>query len=121
MDDFFKTDSSIIQLISSGEYIDDDPNYEGDTYTVRVYALRLNPTALSEWGRTQILNHRNTYSTEGEWKAYKAKKEKLQTAFQKKVAELLNVNLSLGSLFVTQAVSEAFTAVHIFKNPQPLK
>ena len=86
----------MIQLISTGEYIDDNPGHGGDTYAVRVYVLRLNPFTLNEWWKSQILNHRNTYGTEEEWEAYKAGKEKLQTAFKEKVADFLKVDLSLG-------------------------
>ncbi len=116
MDDFFK-DSFMLQLISTGEYVDDDPGHGGDTYTVRVYVLRLNPFTLNEWWRSQVTNCRNTYSTEEEWEAYQAEKERLQTAFEEKVAQFLKIDLSLGGLIISQAVSETFTAVHIFKNP----
>ena len=60
---FFK-DDFMLQLISTGEYIDDNPGHGGDTYAVRVYVLRLNPFTLNEWWKSQILNHRNTYGTE---------------------------------------------------------
>ena len=116
MEDFFK-DSFMLQLISTGEYVDDDPGHGGDTYTVRVYVLRLNPFTLNEWWRSQVTNCRNTYSTEEEWEAYQAKKGKLQAAFTEKVARFLKIDPSLVGLTISQAVSEAFTAVHIFKNP----
>lgn len=38
----------MLQLISTGEYIDDNPGHGGDTYAVRVYVLRLNPFTLNE-------------------------------------------------------------------------
>ena len=101
----------MLQLISTGEYIDDNPGHGGDTYAVRVYVLRLNPFTLNEWWKSQILNHRNTYGTEEEWEAYKAGKEKLQTAFKEKVADFLKVDLSLGSLCVTQEVK--FMSINI--------
>ena len=113
MDDFFK-DSFMFQLISSGEYVNDDPGHGGDPYTVRVFVLRLNPFTLNEWWKSQVINHRNTYSTEEEWEAYQDEKRKLQVAFKEKIANFLKIDLSLGSLCITQAVSEAFTAVHIF-------
>lgn len=101
----------MLQLISTGEYIDDNPGHGGDTYAVRVYVLRLNPFTLNEWWKSQILNHRNTYGTEEEWEAYKAGKEKPQTAFKEKVADFLKVDLSLGSLCVTQEVK--FMSINI--------
>lgn len=107
---FFK-DDFMLQLISTGEYIDDNPGHGGDTYAVRVYVLRLNPFTLNEWWKSQILNHRNTYGTEEEWEAYKAGKEKPQTAFKEKVADFLKVDLSLGSLCVTQEVK--FMSINI--------
>ena len=115
MDDLFKTNSFMLQMISSGEYVNDDPAHGGDAWTVRVYALRLNAAALDEWRKSQALNHRNTYKTAEEWEAYQAAKEKLQADFKEKIAKFLDVDLSSGSLCVTQSLSEVFTAVHTMK------
>ena len=36
------------QVICSGEFLDDAPEYEGDTFLVKTETIRLNPIALNE-------------------------------------------------------------------------
>lgn len=115
MDERFKTDGFMVQILSSGEYIDDSSAHGGDAWTVHVYALRLNAAAPDEWWKSQVINHRNTYEAAEEWEAYQAEKETLQAAFKEKIAKFLEIDLDAGSLCVTQSLSEVFAAVHIFE------
>lgn len=74
----------MLQLISTGEYIDDNPGHGGDTYAVRVYVLRLNPFTLNEWWKSQILNHRNTYGYRGGVGSVQGRKREAANGFQRK-------------------------------------
>lgn len=116
MDEFYNENHFDFQVISSGEFLDSPPGYEGDTFLVKTETIRLNPIAMNEWGKAQVLNSRYTYETVEQWEAYKAMKKERMNIFEKKIAEALRIDTNMESLCITQALSEVFTVVHIREN-----
>ena len=101
-----------LQVIAKGSYIDCDTG-SGKTYLIEAYTLRLNHVALNAWLLSISFNSRDCYASNEEWIAHKVIYQRRHDAVIKQIVAALKIDLSVGSVQVTQALSEVFTAVYI--------
>ena len=114
--EIFKTNHFAIQVIASGSFLDDDPGFNGKTYTVQAYTIRLNHVALNEWILSTPFNDRLCYETQDEWMAYVDEKKAERATVEKKIADELHLDATAGGITIEKVVSEIFTVVYIFEN-----
>ena len=109
---FGKSDGFAVQVMAKGSFVDDSTG-DGKTYLVEAFTLRLNHVALNAWVMSQTFNCRECYNTDEEWEEYKAKIKAKRDAWNEKVVDILGIDPEAGSVCITQAQSEVFTAVYI--------
>lgn len=106
-----------IEVITMGAFLDDDPGFK-TRFLVETTVFRANHIALNEYLFSTVLNCRETYETEEAWQAYIDIKKQKRAAWEKKIAEILDIDTELCSLSITQSLSEIFTAVAIRSIPK---
>ena len=105
------------QIVAQGAYVD-QPHGDGTKYIVETATLRLNWKALNAWHNAHTCNCRDCYEDgpagDAEWKAVLERNSRDQETFTGKIRAILGIGTD-GSLVITQALSEVFTAVHIYR------
>ena len=111
--EIFTKDEFAIQTVASGTFYDDDGGFNGKTYAVATYVVRLNHIAQNEWIFSSPLPGPwdEWYGTEAEYLAEVEARKKRRSAFEHKVREALGI--VVGSCSITQNVSEIFTVVNM--------
>lgn len=118
--EIFKTDRFAIEIISCGEFLDDDPGFMGKTYTVQTYTIRLNHVALDAWQAATTTDDREDDETWAAWhpgedrQTYQAAVEKRKAEFDAQIAAALQITgAATGSFSVVRVLSEIFAVVYI--------
>lgn len=116
----FKTDRFAIEIISSGEFLDDDPGFGGKLYTVQTYTIRLNHVALAAWQAATATDDHEDDETWAAWhpgedrQTYRAAVEKRKAEFDAQIASALQITgATTGSFSVVRVLSEIFAVVYI--------
>jgi hypothetical protein len=108
------------EIIARGSYIDRQTG-DGNTYIIEATTLRLNHVALNAWIMSEMCNSRDCYADgeagDREWEEHKAEYEHRRAAWWEQMVEAIGVKLAPEneSLSITQAQSEIFTAVCIYR------
>lgn len=118
--EIFNTDRFAIEIISSGEFLDNDPGFRGKTYTVQTYTIRLNHVALAAWRAATATDDREDDDTWAAWhpgedrQTYRAAVEKRRADFDAQIADALQITgRATGSFSVVCVLSEIFAVVYI--------
>ena len=115
MNQIFRTGDFALEVVCKGSFLDSDPSYGGDVFLIDTIVVRLNHVALNAWLGASIVNEPECYETHQEWIEHSEKKARMLREVRYKIAALLDIDRSAGSLSITQGVSEIFTVVHIRK------
>ena len=107
-----------LQIIAKGAFVDDGVE-NGKLYIVEATTVRLNHVALNEWNRSECLNTRECYKDgpegDAEWEAHKTEYAQRRKLWEEKLLKALGIYPPKGGVRITQAQSEVFTVVHIWK------
>ncbi|KAA6136513.1 hypothetical protein [[Clostridium] symbiosum] len=109
MKNIFESDKFDIQVIAQGTCLD---HLNDKTYTIETVTFRLNHVALNAWSDSEMMNSRDCYETDKEWKhqeKYKVKRYNVK----RMILESLGMDAEPERISICQVVSEVFTAVHI--------
>ena len=107
-------------IIAQGSYID-QPFGDDARYIVEATTIRLNHIALNDWLMAQNNNCRECYVDgeigDREWEEHKAEKAARYEKWKTTIIYGLGIELNLPgeSISITQAQSEVFTVVRIWK------
>ena len=88
-------------------------NFEDQGFCISTIMIRLSCTAMNEWLMSRVSNI-HMYETKQEQKTYKAQKEAMRAAWERKILDKLKFTGETG-YSITQSVSEIFTVV-LFEN-----
>lgn len=113
MNEVFRKETEGIELLARGEVIDDDPGFHGSIYSIRTATFRMNGKLMNEFIMTDVMNDRQCYEDEKEWKKYEEGKEIKREKFRKKISGILGFGEE--DIVLKQAISEIFIAVKITK------
>lgn len=102
-----------IEVIASGDFIDNDPSFRGKAYRVATRTIRLNPVALDEYSDSIERTPDDWFDSREEYEAYAAEKRTRRAAFEKKVAAALGFDHEVPGVTVQRVISEIFAVVCI--------
>ena len=109
------TDKFALEVIARGSYTDKVPGIGGqDIFVITAITVRLNHIALNEWILSECMNTSDCYTSQDEWLAHVKEYKEKRLLWESKVEAALGV-VDKGCVKITQAQSEVFTVVHIFK------
>lgn len=118
--EIFKTDRFAIEIVSSGGFIDDDPGFRGNPYSVQTYTIRLNHVALAAFRAATATDDHEDDETWAAWhpgedrKTYRIAVEKRKAEFDAQIANALQITgAATGSFSVVRVLSEIFSVVYI--------
>lgn len=106
-----KNENFEVRLIAKGSFIDD--SMDGSLFLVETFTIHLNSAALNEWILSETFNSRECYDTDVEWEEHKAKYIARRDVWKKQIYKALKLISELGSISITQSLSEVFTVVYI--------
>jgi hypothetical protein len=113
----FEGNDFALQVISRGSYVDSGANPE-KLFVIETTTIRLNYAALNDYHGFINCNCRGVYKDgedgDREYDEYKAKCEERRAEWERKIKSAVGIDEADTSLFITQAHSEVFTAVHIW-------
>lgn len=113
VNEIYRKNDFAIQVVAKGSFLDSDPGYGGKVYEVETATIRLNHVAMNEWIFAQVMNDRECYDTDEEWKQYLADTKTWAGEFEKKIADALGFDTSMASVSISQVVSEVFGVAYI--------
>ena len=109
----------LFEIISAGEFLDNDPGFMGTTYAVQTYMLRLNYVALNTWLDTTLTGDSVDDESWAEWhpdedrQTYRAAIEKRRADLIAQIAAALQITGATARNFsVVRVESEIFAVVY---------
>lgn len=102
-----------IEVIASGDFLDNDPSFNGKTYRVATRTIRLNPIAMNVYLSCQLNLGIEDFDSREEYDEYETKKRLKKISFEKNVAEILGFDQKAAHVNIQQIVSEVFGVAYI--------
>lgn len=102
-----------VEVIASGDFIDNDPGFRGKAYRVATRTIRLNPVALDEYIASIERTPAEWFDSREEYETYAAEKRTRRAAFVKKVAVALGFDHEVPGVTVQRVISEIFAVACI--------
>ncbi|MFR5804622.1 MAG: hypothetical protein ACLUF0_08535 [[Clostridium] symbiosum] len=110
MKNIFESDKFDIQVIAQGTCLD---HLNDKTYTIETVTFRLNHVALNAWSDSEMMNSRDCYETDKEWKEHQEKYKVKRYNVKKMILESLGMDADPERVSICRVVSEVFTVVYI--------
>lgn len=110
MKNIFESDKFDLQVIARGACLD---HLNNKIYAIETVTFRLNHVALNAWSDSEMMNSRDCYETDSEWKEHLEKYRLKRYSVERKILESLGMDAEPEQVSICQVVSEVFTAVHI--------
>ena len=102
-----------IEVIASGDFLDNDPSFNGKIYRVKTRTIRLNPIAMNAYIFSRMTMDIGDFDSREEFEEYAAEKRLKKIAFENQVAELLGFDQEITHVNIQQIVSEIFGVAYI--------
>lgn len=102
-----------LEVIATGDFLDNDPGFNGKTYRVATRTIRLNPIAMNAYIMSQAHQSIDCFDSLEEYDDYIDRKRLKKIAFTKQVAEILGLDTEVFHVNIQQIFSEIFGICYI--------